>query len=212
MSIIVFIHASIRVKQLVHWTPCAHSAVARARVGGIAHWSFFLVEHNGHFQWSRSEACASCLHTERTVLNRDSEKLSSRTDCCEESRKSSEIEKRRFGREKIRGALIWATRQRRIVVKTCGSSQRDRFIPGSLSLENRPTRTTRSTGSMIPLESSPHTLSFLQQTHPAGSSGTQAKAWLGGLETIAQRVRLHVVHATRGDPSAGSEPSALSTI
>ena len=33
---------------------------------------------------------------------------------------------------------------------------------------------------------------------------------LGSLETTAQRVRLHVVHATRGDLSAGSEPTALS--
>ena len=31
--------------------------------------------------------------------------------------------------DQIRGALTWASRQRRIVVKACGSSQRDRLIP-----------------------------------------------------------------------------------
>ena len=64
------------------------------------------------------------------------------------------------------GALTWASRQRKIVVKACGPSQRDRFIPGSMSLEKVPTRRTRSTRSTISLESSTHTLSLLQPTHP----------------------------------------------
>ena len=34
----------------------------------------------------------------------------------------------RFG-DQILSALTWAARQRRIVVKACGSSQRDRFVP-----------------------------------------------------------------------------------
>ena len=30
---------------------CAHSAVARARVGGVVHWSLFIVQHDNHSQW-----------------------------------------------------------------------------------------------------------------------------------------------------------------
>ena len=50
---VVFTHVSVRVKQLVHWTQRAHSAVARARVGGIVHWSLFIVEHDNHFQGNK---------------------------------------------------------------------------------------------------------------------------------------------------------------
>ena len=62
--------------------------------------------------------------------------------------------------DQILGALTWAARQRRIVVKACGSSQRDRFVPWiNVFGDQVPTMRTRSTGSMISLESSTHTLS-----------------------------------------------------
>ena len=82
----------------------------------------------------------------------------------------------RFG-DQILSVLTWAVRQRTIVVKTCGSSQRDRFIPWiDMSLDKVPTRRTRSTASMISLESSTHILSPSQSTHPTASSGMQVKA------------------------------------
>ena len=61
--------------------------------------------------------------------------------------------------------------------------------PGPMSLEKVPTRRTRSMGSTTLLESS-HGLEAWRRLH--------------------SELRPHVVHATRGDPSAGSEPTALS--
>ena len=68
---------------------------------GIVHWSLFIVEHDNHFQWWWNKACASGLLAERIVLKRDSEKLSSRTDSCEESRKSTELESNRLGHRQL---------------------------------------------------------------------------------------------------------------
>ena len=55
----------------------------------------------------------------------------------------------RFG-DQILGALTWASRQRKIVVKACGPSQRETAsYLGSMSLENKATTRTRSTRSRI---------------------------------------------------------------
>ena len=59
--------------------------------------------------------------------------------------------------------------------------------PGSMSLWSVLMRRTRSTGSMISLESSTHAMSPLQPTHLTESSGTQAKemAWKRGDDCTA---------------------------
>ena len=61
--------------------------------------------------------------------------------------------------------------------------------PGSMSLENRPTRRTRSTASMISLESSTHTLSLYNRSIQPDRQERRRRQWLGSLETTARRVR-----------------------
>ena len=75
----------------------------------------------------------------------------------------------------------------RLLSRLAGLRRKTALYPGSMSLEKVPTRRTRSTASMIPMESSTHTLSLLQPTRPAGSSGMQVKAmaWKPGDDCTA---------------------------
>ena len=53
--IVVFSHVLDSCETVVTVDTVAHSAVARARVGGIVHWSLFIVEHDNHFQCTLSD-------------------------------------------------------------------------------------------------------------------------------------------------------------
>ena len=64
----------------------------------------------------------------------------------------------------------------RLLSRLAGLRRKTASYPGSMSLEKVPTRSTRSTASMISLERSTHTLSPLQPPHPTRSSGMQVKA------------------------------------
>ena len=92
----------------------------------------------------------------------------------------------RFG-DDILTALTWAARQRKIVVKGCGPSQgklrrETALYLGSLSLENKATKTNRATTLLSLLESSMLTLSPSQPAHPTEMFGTLEKemAWQPG--------------------------------
>ena len=115
----------------------------------------------------------------------------------------------RFG-DQILGALTWASRQRKIVVKGCGSSQRslctlDRCLWNRCRRggPDRRDRRFRWKSLRIPCV-------LFNRRNQQDRPKRKRRQWLGSLETTAQRVRPHVVHATRGDLSAGSEPDALS--
>ena len=110
----------------------------------------------------------------------------------------------RFG-EQILGAVFWHHVNGKSLSRVADLRRVTASHPGLMSLEKMPMRRTRSTRSMISLESSTHTLSLSQPTQP-----TRRRQRLGSLETTAQRARPHVVHETSGDSSAGSEPTALS--
>ena len=91
----------------------------------------------------------------------------------------------RFG-DQILGALTWASRQRKIVVKACGPSQRQHIIAWidvfeEGADEEDPTRST------ISLESSTHTLLSLTTDAPNGIVGNSGEGnGLEAWETIAQ--------------------------
>ena len=96
----------------------------------------------------------------------------------------------RFGDQSLT-ALTWAARQRKIVVKTCVASQRDRLVPwitvfGEQAAEDD-IDNTRSTRSTILLESSMPTLCLSQPTQPTELSETQEKemAWKPGDDCTA---------------------------
>ena len=93
-------------------------------------------------------------------------------------------------RGQILGALTWALRQRRLVVKACGSSHRDRFIPW-INVFGEQARTTRSTGSMISLESSTHNLvSFSTDARNRivwnAGEGNGSEAWMRRVAILQQ--------------------------
>ena len=115
----------------------------------------------------------------------------------------------KFG-DQILTALTWAPRQRKIVVKTCVASQRDRFVAwisvfGEHAEEDEQIENIDDfVGKLYA-----YLISFKRRTQPICSELCKRK-WLGSMETIARWVRPHV-HATRGDPSAISEPSSMPT-
>ena len=115
----------------------------------------------------------------------------------------------RFG-DQILGALTWASRQRRIVVKACGSSQRDRFIP-QINVFGDQADEDDQKGRIDDFVGKLHAyfVSFTTDAPNWIARNAGEGNGLGGLGTTAWRVRPHVVHATRGDPSAGSESSAM---
>ena len=92
----------------------------------------------------------------------------------------------RFG-DQILVAPTWAARQRKIVVKACGSSQRDRFAPWIDVFGTGADEEDQIDGIDDFVRRSSHTLSPLQPTHPTSSSGTQAKAmaWKPGDDCTA---------------------------
>ena len=115
----------------------------------------------------------------------------------------------RFG-DQILGALTWASRQRKIVVKGCGPSQRDRFIPWIDVFGEGADKEDQIDDFVGKLHA--YLVSFTTDAANRIVRDAGEGTGLEALETIAQRVRPDVVHETCGDPSAGSEPTALSAI
>ena len=116
----------------------------------------------------------------------------------------------RFGDE-ILAAPTWAARHRKIVVKTCVASQRDRFVPkitvfGEQSAEDEIDNIDDFVGQFYA-----YLVSFTNRRSQQDRSEHWRRKWLGSLETTAQRVRPDVVHEPRGDPAASSEPTAMPT-
>ena len=110
--------------------------------------------------------------------------------------------------DQILVALTWASRSRKIVVKGCERSQRDRLTPWIDVFGEGADEEDEIDDFVGKL------CTYLCVLHNRRSQQDRPKRrrrkWLGSLETIAQRVRPDVVHETCGDPSAGSEPTALS--
>ena len=113
----------------------------------------------------------------------------------------------RFG-DQILGALTWASRQRKIVVKGCGPSQRDRFIPWIDVFGEGADEEDQIDDFVGKLHA--YLVSFTPDAANRIVRDAGEVTGLEALETIAQRVGPDVVHETCGDPSAGSEPTALS--
>ena len=117
----------------------------------------------------------------------------------------------RFGDQTLT-ALTWAARQRKIVVKTCVASQRDRFVPwvtvfGEQGDEDEQIDNIDDFVGKFYAQFVSFTTDRTQQDR----SELWRRQWLGSMETTAQRVRPDVVHETCGDPAASSEPSSMPT-
>ena len=91
----------------------------------------------------------------------------------------------RFG-DQILGALTWASRQRKIVVKASGPSQRNRLIPW-IDVFGECADEEDQIDDVDDFFSSAHTLSLLQPTHPTESFGTREEemAWKPGDDCTA---------------------------
>ena len=115
----------------------------------------------------------------------------------------------RFG-DQILGALTWASRQRKIVVKRLRTfAERPPHILDRC-LWRRCRRGGPDRGDRFCWKDLRIPCVLYNRRSQQDRPKRRRRQRLGSLETTAQRIRPHVVHATRGNPSAGSEPTALS--
>ena len=93
----------------------------------------------------------------------------------------------RFGDQSL-VALTWAACQRKIFVKACGSSKRDRFAPW-IDVFGIGADEEEQIDGIDDIVGNLYTLYHLQPTHPTESFGTQAKemAWKPGDESTTPR-------------------------
>ena len=112
----------------------------------------------------------------------------------------------RFG-DHILGALTWASRQRKIVDKGCGPSQRNRMIPWiHVFGEGGDEEDQIDEIDDFVVKLYAYLVSF---TNDAANRIVR-NSGEGSLETSAQRVRPDTVLETRDDTATSSEPTALS--
>ena len=113
--------------------------------------------------------------------------------------------------DQVLGALTWAPRQWKIVVKGCGPSQRDRLIPWidvfgeGADEEDQIDEVDDFVGKLYAYLVS-FTTDAANRIVRKASEGNGLEAW----RRLHSEYDPHVVHETCGDPAAFSEPTALS--